>query len=147
MSSPFAERPPPIQNEDVKAKIRTSMTQFAIAFNRGDVETVLGSYAADAVVLPPRSPAVQGSLGIRQLFESLLAAGYCTSAVELERIEHSGDIALAVGRYSVQIPTKLASSDIDRCKYVGHWRRMSDGQFRVTLSMRYSDRWHRPGEP
>ena len=90
---------------------------------------------------------LQGLLGIRQLFESLLAAGYCNSAVELERIEHSGDIALAVGRYSVQIPTKLASSDIDHGKYVGHWRRMSDGQFRVRLSMWYSDRWHRPCEP
>jgi len=147
MSSPSAERPPPVQNENVKAKIRTNMTQFAIAFNRGDLETVLGSYAADAVVLPPRSPAVQGLPGIRQLFESLLAAGYCNSAVELERIEHSGDIALAVGRYSVQIPTKSASSDVDRGKYVGHWRRMSDGQFRVTLSMWYSDRWHRFSEP
>jgi len=44
---------------------------------------------------------LQGLLGIRQLFESLLAVGYCNFAVELERIEHSGDIALAVGRYSV----------------------------------------------
>ena len=114
MSSPSAERPPPVQNENVKAKIRTNMTQFAIAFNRGDLETVLGSYAADAVVLPPRSPDVQGLPDIRQLFESLLAEGYCDSAVEVERIEHSGDIALAVGRYSVQISTKSASSDIDR---------------------------------
>jgi len=95
----------------------------------------------------PLVSGLQGLLGIRQLFESLLAVGYCNFAVELERIEHSGDIALAVGRYSVQIPTKSASSDIDRCKYVGHWRRMSDGQFRVTLSMWYSDRWHRPCEP
>jgi ketosteroid isomerase-like protein len=59
---------------------------------------------------------VQGLLGIRQLFESLVAAGYCNAAVELERIEHSGDIALAVGRYSVQIPTKSASSGVDRGK-------------------------------
>jgi len=123
------------------------MTQFASAFNQGDVETILGSYAADAVVLPPRSPAVQGLLGIRQLFESLLAAGYCNSAVELERIEHSGDIALAVGRYSVQIPTKSGSFDLDRGKHVGHWRRTSDGQFRVTVSMWSSDRWHRPSDP
>ena len=106
MSSPSAERPP-IQNEDVKAKIRRSMTQFASAFDQGDVETILGSYAADAVVLPPRSPAVQGLLGIRQLFESLLAAGYCNSSVELERIEHSGAIALAVGRYACKFPPSL----------------------------------------
>jgi len=90
---------------------------------------------------------VHGLPGIRQLFESLFAAGYCNSAVELERIEHSGDIALAVGRYSLQIPTKSASSGVDRGKYVGHWRRMSDGQFRVILSMWYSDRWRRPSEP
>jgi len=44
------------------------MTQSVSAFNQGDVETILDAYAADAVVLPPRSPAVQGLPSIRQLF-------------------------------------------------------------------------------
>ena len=147
MSSGSAERPPTIQNEDVKAKIRWSMTQSVNAFNQGDVETILGAYAADAVVLPPRSPAVKGLPDIRRLFESLLAAGYHNSAVELDRIEHWGSVALAIGSYNVQIPTKFASSDVDSGKYVGHWRRMPDGQFRVTLSMWNSDRWHSPTDP
>jgi ketosteroid isomerase-like protein len=104
------------------------------------------SYAADAVVLPPRSPAVQGLPAIRQLFESLLATGYRNAAVELHRIEHWGNVAIAIGRYKLKISTKSASSDLDRGKYVGHWRRTPDGQFRVTLSMWNSDRWHRPSD-
>jgi len=124
-----------------------SMAQSTSAFNRGDVETILGSYAADAIVLPPRSPAVQGLPEIRQLFESLLLAGYRNSAVELDRIEHWGNVALAIGRYKLQISNKSGSSDVDRGKYMGHWRRMSDGQFRVTLSIWNSDRWHRPSDP
>ncbi|PYU54342.1 MAG: hypothetical protein DMG55_31820 [Acidobacteria bacterium] len=147
MSSPSAERAPPIQSEDVQAMICKSMAQSTSAFNRGDVETILVSYAADAVVLPPRSPAVQGLPAIRQLFESLLAAGYGNAAVELDRIEYWGNVALAIGRYTLQLSIKSASSDVDRGKYVGHWRRMPDGQFRVTLSMWNSDRWHRPSDP
>jgi len=147
MSSESAERPPAIQNEDVKAKIRGSITRSVNAFNQSDVETILGAYAADAVVLPPHSPAVQGLLAIRQLFESLLATGYHNATLELDRIELWGDVALVVGRYSVQIPTKSGSFDVDRGKHVGHWRRTSGGQFRVTVSMWSSDRWRRPSDP
>jgi hypothetical protein len=69
------------------------------------------------------------------------------AALELDRIEDWGDVALGVGRYSLQIPTKSGSFDVDRGKHVGHWRRMSHGQFRVTISMWSSDRWHRPSDP
>jgi len=147
MSSGSPQRPPAIESEDVKEKLRRMMTQSVSAFNQGDLETILGAYAPDSVVLPPRSPAVQGLPDVRRLFESLLAAGYHSFAVELDRIEHWGNVALAIGRYSVQILTKSASSDVDRGNYVGHWRRMPDGHFRLTLSMWNSDRWHRSGDP
>jgi ketosteroid isomerase-like protein len=100
------------------------------------------THAPDAVVLPPNSPAVQGIVAIRQLWESLLAAAYRNAAFELDEIEHWGEVALAIGRYKVQVPTKLGTFEVDRGKYVGHWRRMPDGHFRVTVSMWYSDRWH-----
>ena len=147
MSPVSAARPPIIQDENIKAEIRRILAQSLSAFNRGDVETILGSYAPDAVVLPPNSRAVQGIEAIRQLWQSLLAAGYCNAAFELDEIEHWGDVALAIGRYSVQIPMKPGAFEVDRGKYVGHWRRMPDGQFRVTVSMWYSDRWHLHGHP
>jgi ketosteroid isomerase-like protein len=143
MSQASAARPQLIKNEDVRAEIRKSLTQSASAFNRGDVETILRSYAPDAVVLPPNSPAVQGIHAIRQLWESLLAVGYRNAAFELDEIEHWGEVALVIGRYNVQLPIKPGTLEVDRGKYVGHWRRMPDGQFRVTVSMWYSDRWRR----
>jgi len=144
MSREFAAPAPLSLNEDIRAEIRKSLAQSASAFSRGDVETIVGSYAPDAVVLPPHSPAVQGIVAIRQLWESLLAAGYRNAEFELDEIEHWGDVALAMGRYSVQIPNKSNVIEEDRGKYVGHWRRMPDGQFRVTVSLWYSDRWQRP---
>jgi ketosteroid isomerase-like protein len=147
MSRASVTRPPIIQNENVKAEIRRSLTQSASAFNRGDVETILEAYARDAVVLPPNSPAVQGIRAIRQLWEALLAAGYRDAAFELDEIENWGEVALAIGRYKVQVPTKTGTLEEDRGKYVGHWRRMPDGRFRVTVSMWYSDRWQRPSHP
>lgn len=53
----------------------------------------------------------------------------------LDQIEQWGDVALAIGRYTVQVPVKPGAFEVDRGKYVGHWRRMSDGQFRVTVSL------------
>src|SRR3989442_7448003 len=49
-------------DEDIKAEIRRSLPQSSSAFNCGYVETTLGPYAPDAIVLPPNSPAVQGTL-------------------------------------------------------------------------------------
>jgi len=147
MSQASVALPPLIRNEDVRSEIRKSLTQSASAFNQGDVETILASYAPDAVVLPPNSPAEQGIVAIRQLWESLLAAGYRNATFEVDEIEHWGDVALAIGRYRVQIANTAGAIEEDRGKYVGHWRRMPDGQFRVTVSMWYSDRWHRPSHP
>jgi hypothetical protein len=63
MPQATAARPPLLQNEDVREETRKSLTQSATAFNRCDVETILGLHASDAVALPPNSPAVPGSLG------------------------------------------------------------------------------------
>jgi ketosteroid isomerase-like protein len=147
MSQVLAAQPPLVLNEVVRAEIRNSLIQSATAFNQCDVETILGSYAPDAVVLPPHSPAVQGIVAIRQLWESLLAAGYRNAEFELDEIEHWGDVALAIGRYKVRIPNKSGAMEEDHGKYVGHWRRMADGHFRVTVSIWYSDRWHKPSHP
>jgi len=147
MSQVLAAQPALIRNELVRAEIRNSLTQSARAFSRGDVETMLEAYSPDAVVLPPNSPAVEGLVAIRQLWESLLAAGYRNAEFELDEIEHWGDVALAIGRYKVRIPNKSGATQEDRGKYVGHWRRMPDGHFRVSVSMWYSDRWNQPSHP
>ncbi len=94
MSQASAARPPLIRNEGVRTEICKSLTQSASAFKRGDVETILGSYAPDAGVLPPNSPAVQGIVAIRQLWEPLLAVGYRNAAFEFDEIEHWGQLML-----------------------------------------------------
>ena len=133
MSSTSTTRPLLIQDENVKAEIRASMAQSAGAFARGDIEGILRAYSPDAIVLPPNSPAVQGIPAIRQLWKSLLAAGYRNATFQFDQIMHWGDIALAIGRYTVQILPISGVLEVDRGRYVGHWRRTADGLFRVTL--------------
>jgi len=41
---------------------------------------------------------VQGTEAVRQLWQSLLASGYRNAALELDEIEHWGDVAPAIGR-------------------------------------------------
>jgi hypothetical protein len=56
-------------------------------------------------------------------------------AANPDEIQNWGDVALAIGPYELQVPTKASTLEVDRGKYVDHWRRISDGQFRVTVSM------------
>jgi ketosteroid isomerase-like protein len=132
-----------VRDENVKEELRRSLTQSGSAFNRGDVEALLQAYAPDAVVLPPDGHAVHGIVAIRQLWASLLLDGYCNAVFELDRIEHWGNVAITIGRYKVQIPVTHNTFEVDCGKYVGHWHRMPDGQFRVTLGIWHSDRWQR----
>lgn len=134
-----------VSYDDV-TEIRNRLGEFTSAFNRGDVDVILQTYTPDAVVLPPDRPAVKGIAGIRQLWESLLATGYCNVAFELDRIECWGDVAIALGRYKVQILIKPGTFETDRGKCVCHWRRAADGQFRITSGVWYSDRWHSTGQ-
>jgi ketosteroid isomerase-like protein len=145
MTPTSATRPLLTEDERIKAEIRFSLAQSASAFKRGDVEAILRAYAPDAVVLPPNSPAIQGIPAIRQLWKSLLAAGYRNATLQFDQIQHWGDVALVMGRYTVEISSIPGALGVDRGSYVGHWRRMADGQFRVTLSVWSSDRWRHPG--
>src|SRR5438309_9288528 len=145
MSSTSTTRPLLIQDENIKAEIRASMAQSAGAFARGDIEGILRAYSPDAIVLPPNSPAIQGIPAIRQLWKSLLVAGYRNATLQFDQIQHWGDVALVTGRYTVEISSIPGTLAVDRGSYVGHWRRMADGQFRVTLSLGSSDRWRHPG--
>lgn len=141
--SPTSPMPPSLVScNEVSAEIRSRLAEFTSAFNHGDVEAILETYAPEAVVLPPMRPAVQGTIAIRQLLESLLAMGYCNAAFELDRIECWGEVAITLGRYKVQTLVKPGTLETDRGKYVGHWRRDADGQFRITSSVWYSERWH-----
>ena len=103
-------RPLLTEDERIKAEIRVSLAQSASAFKRGDVEAILRAYAPDAVVLPPNSPAVQGIPAIRQLWKSLVAAGYRNAAFQFEQIEHWGDVVLVIGRYTVESSPFMAAS-------------------------------------
>jgi ketosteroid isomerase-like protein len=132
-----------VRDENVKEEIRRSLAQSESASERGDIEALLQSYAPDAAVLPPNGHAVHGIVAIRQLWASLLLDGYCKAVFELDRIEHWGNVAITIGRYKVQIPVTSDTFEIDRGKYVSHWHRMPDGQFRVILSIWHSDGWHR----
>lgn len=147
MPSTSAARSSLVRDESVNAEVRRSMDESASALNRGDVETILRTYAPDAVLLPPNSPGVQGIMAIRQLWESFLASGFCNAALEFDQIEHWGDVAIAIGRYKVQISVTPGTFEVDRGKYASYLRRMEDGQFRVTMSMWYSDRWQRLNHP
>ncbi len=129
----------PAPAETVETIIRKLTALFVSAVNNKDLETMVGLYAPDAVVLPPNNPAVEGTTAIRDLFKSMLDAGFSDIAAETTRIEHSGDLAVEVGRYTLQVPQKEGGKKEDRGKYAGTWRRQPNGEFRLVVDIWNSD--------
>jgi hypothetical protein len=73
-------------------------------------------------------------------FANMAAQVKCARRI---RCAHQGPHLNTIGRYKMRIPAATDTFATDRGKYVSHWHRMADGQFRVILSTWHSDSWHR----
>ncbi len=91
-------------------------------------------YAEEAVVLPPNQPMVSGRASIMELFQGLFGAGLRDAALEIVRVDESGDLAAELGKYTLTIGTAQ-----DKGKYLVVWRRQPDGAWRAIADMFSSD--------
>lgn len=95
-------------------------------------------YAADAVVLPPDGPAVEG----RAAIERWLAAFPAFSDLKFEILELDGrgDLAYARGRYTMMMTPPGAPAPVHVTgKYLEIWRKQQDGSWKVTHDTFNSD--------
>jgi ketosteroid isomerase-like protein len=73
------------------------------------------------------APLYEGAYGqraIEQLLRQMGEAGYRNLRMETTRVDHSADMAMELGRFSVLVPKADGVVAVQRGKYVKVWRRL-----------------------
>lgn len=109
--------------EQIQAGVEAASAEFVAALNGDNPTSSADYYTADAVLMPPGMPVVEGAAAVREFFES--GMGGATLALEIWDVHAQGsDVALEVGGYEI---TGSDGSHLDHGKYMAIWSRTDDG--------------------
>ena len=108
---------------DVESQLRELTQDFATAFNTGNYDHAASLFSVDGTLMAPHFDTASGQKPVEQLLRKLGEAGYANLRMETTRIEHSGDMAMELGRFSLMLQKPDGSIVPDRGKYVRVWRR------------------------
>ena len=92
-------------------------------------------YAADAIVLPPNRPAIQGHAAIVDYLRSFPTLTITPTTVDVQGV---GDLAYIYGKYHVEMETP-AGPAVDDGKYIEIWKRQADGGWKVVYDISNTD--------
>jgi uncharacterized protein (TIGR02246 family) len=109
---------------DVQSQIRDASQDFAMAFNTGNFDQAAALFAKDGVLITPRHEAAFGQKQVERLLRQLGDAGYNDLRLETARVEHSADMAMEVGRFTLTIRRQDGTSTPESGGYVKVWRRL-----------------------
>jgi ketosteroid isomerase-like protein len=109
---------------NVETQLRDFTQDFAMSFNTGNFDQAAALFAGDGVLITPAQESVQGQKPIELSLRQLGDAGYGNLRLETIRVEHSGDMAMELGRFTVHVRKADGSSVPERGNYVKVWRRL-----------------------
>jgi len=110
--------------QDVESQLRGLTQDFATAFNTGNYDQAAAQFAHDGVLMALQQEAVYGQKSVERLLRQLGEAGYSDLRLETTRVDHSGDMAMELGRFSVVVRQANGTLAPERGKYVKVWRRL-----------------------
>jgi len=114
---------------DVESTIRGLSQDFGMNFNTGNYDQVGALFASDGSFMAPHHEAAVGPKAIERKLREFGEAGYQDLRLETTRVDHSGDMAMEVGRYSLSVVQETGAQITDRGKYLKVWRRL--GAWRI----------------
>jgi uncharacterized protein (TIGR02246 family) len=108
----------------VESAIRELTQDFSTAFNTANYDQVAALFAADGLFMPPHREAIQGTKAIESALREYGESGYQDLRLETVGVDHSADMAIEIGRYTVVIERGNGTTVADRGQYVHAWRRL-----------------------
>ncbi len=109
---------------DPESQIRNTSQDFAMAFNTGNFDQAAALFAKDGVLVAPRHETAHGQKQVERLLRQLSDAGYSDLRLETTRVEHSGDMAMEIGQFTVTICKPDGTTIPEHGSYVKVWRRL-----------------------
>ncbi len=104
--------------------------QFLAAFSAGNARAMAEIYTEDGQALPPNGEVVSGHVALAALWQGVLDMGITGATLETVELEHMGEHAHEVGRYTLKVEDGAV---VDEGKYIVIWRRLPSGAWK----------WHR----
>jgi ketosteroid isomerase-like protein len=109
---------------DVESLLRDQTQDFATSFNTGNYDQAAGLFANDGVLMAPQYEGAYGRKPVEHLLRQLGESGYSDLRMETMRVEHSGEMAMELGRFSLAVRKADGTITQVRGKYVRVWRRL-----------------------
>jgi uncharacterized protein (TIGR02246 family) len=109
---------------DVASQLRDLTQDFATAFNTGNYDQAANLFAVDGVLMASQHEGVHGQRQIERLLRQMGEQGYDDLRMETIRVDHSGDMAMELGKFSLAIRNTDGTLTPERGKYVKVWRRL-----------------------
>jgi ketosteroid isomerase-like protein len=109
---------------DVESHLRDLTQDFATSFNTGNYDQAAALFAHDGVLMAPHLEAAYGQNSVERSLRQLGETGYSDLRLETTRVDHSGDMAMELGRFSVVVRKADGTMIPERGKYVKVWRRL-----------------------
>jgi len=111
-------------SQDVESQLRGLSQDFATSFNTGNYDQAAAMFAGDGVLMTPHLEAAYGQQAVERLLRQLGDTGFSDLRPETIRVEHSGDMAMELGRFTVAVRQTEVNVVRERGKYVRVWRRL-----------------------
>ena len=109
---------------DVESQLREQSQDFAMAFNTANYDHAARMFAGDGVLMAPMHEAAYGQKSVERLLRELGESGYSDLRLETMRVDHSGDMAMELGKFSAILHRSDGTLAQERGKYVKVWRRL-----------------------
>ena len=113
--------------------IRAASAGRSKAAQSKDLEKALAFFADNAIMLSPKSPAVQGKESIRKVWQQMLALpvpGLSFSAARVE-VARPGDLAWEYGTYEFATSDIKDKTTTEKGTYVTVWKKQPAGAWKV----------------
>ena len=122
---------------DLRRAARALDAEFIRHANAGDATGLTGAfYTADAVLLPPGAPRLDGAEAIRGFWQAFGDGGVRDVSIETSEVVEAG---YGIGTYTCTLPTASGERIRDTGKYLVVYRRQPDGSWRVIADQFNSD--------
>lgn len=131
-----------VDSAAIEAEIKQGVKDWLVAYNTGDVETIVAKYAPDAIVMAPGSPAAVGTDAIRALVTEQSAAVQASGLTlapldnDMVAVSTAGDMAWHSGGYTV---SDASGAVIDSGNYM-EVQQNKDGVWTIVRDIWNSDR-------
>lgn len=109
---------------DVESQLRDQTQDFATSFNTGNYDLAATQFANDGALMTPRYEGAYGQKQVERLLRQLGEDGVSDLRMETLRVDHSGDMAMELGRFSFAVRKADGTMVPERGKYVRVWRRL-----------------------